>query len=150
MLALLLAAATVAGPPAPPHYCIDANAKAVYCGDPAAVAGPFLNPTDPVTVKLASDFGGELFRITFGAGLDLLSTGWAFQRCPGCFEGNAAGPNPDARFGLKVGGAAVAAAICWQAEKRGHHNFAKTFSWGVFGTQLAATVSNTIHAVRRR
>lgn len=150
MIAALLLATALQGPPPPARYCRDLKGNPVFCGDPASVVGPFLEPQDPVTVKLASDFGGELFRITFGAGVDLLSTGWAFQRCPTCFEGNLAGPNPDARFGLKVGGAAVAAAACWQAEKRGHHNFAKALSWGVLATQLVAATSNTVHAVRKR
>lgn len=129
MIALLLAV-SLSGPPAP----VDWQAK--HQAEHAEIA------------RVADGTAIDLTFLGLGAAADLLSTSAAHRWCRTCVESNPIGWDAEARMAGKLALVSVVGVTCYGLRRTGHHGWATAFRYVALGLQMAATTSNTIHAIR--
>jgi hypothetical protein len=93
---------------------------------------------------------GHAAAIGFASAADFGSTSWALRRCPTCLEGNALGPDVEARLSLKLAYSTAALGACWLLERSHHHGSALIVRWTAVGVFGAATANNLVHGARRK
>jgi hypothetical protein len=117
MIAPLLLAAALVGPPAP-------------CSEKALVHGLIVGTA----------------RVSGGAFVDLWSTEYALARCEGCREGNPLGLSRPARTVLKGAVVVGSVAAMHKLRRDGHPGWAKWLGRGLLAIQVGAAVNNVRRA----
>jgi hypothetical protein len=130
MLAVLLLAATLAGPPPPTDWIAKHEAEHAEIK------------------KVADGIALDLTFLGIGISADLLSTSAAIKWCPTCYEGNPGGWDSEARVALKLGMASTIAIIEYELRRHGLHTMATVLRYIAFGVQMSVATSNTVHAIR--
>jgi len=80
------------------------------------------------------------------AGLDLASTRYALNHCPGCYEAHPVMRSSSGALAFKAGATVAGAWGCYELRRHGHPRAAKWLRWGIVIVWSGAAVNNAIRA----